>query len=383
MKFNKIFFLLLLIGLLTACSNLSNSEARNKYHEKYKKDTIYIGIAWPLEDYSESFLNGLNLAKEKINQKGVLDNKKIEFIFKDDKSSVTDGLKVANEFGANKDIFAVIGHRDSYISLPTSAIYNSFGILMMTPGSTNPQITNQGFDYVIRTIPSDYFIGKEAAEYFIEKKYKNVVIYYEKTDYGRALANSFEDKATLSGINIVDRRPFESGSEREFRVDLNYWSYLEFDAFFLAAVMPAGPEFIKTARQNGFIQPVIGGDGLDHIDLISLGEKDVEGTVAMSVFNPNENRKIVKNFKNEFYEKYNENPDVWAAQAYDTLNLLVYAINTTKTTQPAKLSEFIKNIDSYEGVSGFHKFDKNGDVIDKNIVKKIVVNSKFNFLEEK
>ena len=69
-----------------------------------------------------------------------------------------------------------------------------------------------------------------------------------RSSYGRGLANEFEKRAQLIGLEIVDRRSFESIGERvNFRNELNLWKYREFDAVFLAG---AHPEVTILTKQN-------------------------------------------------------------------------------------------------------------------------------------
>ncbi|MBN2853908.1 MAG: ABC transporter substrate-binding protein, partial [Clostridia bacterium] len=351
------------------------------YLSKSKND-IVIGVGWPLEDYAETFINGIELALTHINEKGILGNRKIIIDYRDDRSSVTGGIEIANEFASNTEVAAVIGHRNSYISVQTSPIYEEAGILMISPGSTSPVLTSRDYRYFLRAIPSDLEIGKQAADYAKQKGYKKIVIYYEKNDYGRALANAFEDQAYKNDIFIVDRRSIISGSTKEFREDLEYWKLMDFDAFFLATVMPAGPDFIKFARSQGFNQPAIGGDGLDHDDLMAIGGKSVEGTVALSVYNPKDNSQKNIRFREEYQKRFNSFPDMWAAQAYDTLNLLAYGIQKAESVVPADISNALKDSIKWQGVTGIHTFDKNGEIHNKKVVIKKVINGKFEFVDE-
>ncbi|MCK9224444.1 MAG: ABC transporter substrate-binding protein [Candidatus Muirbacterium halophilum] len=380
-KIIKSFLCLILIFTIIGCINKNQANKRGEYISKMK-DNIKIGVAWPLEDYAETFINGIELALNDINQSNILNNKKIEIIYKNDKSSVTGGVEIANEFALDISISAVIGHRNSYISVQTAPIYENAGILHITPGSTSPTLTMRNYQYFLRTIPSDIEIGKQAADYAKAQNYKKIVIYYEKNDYGRALANSFEDQAYKNNIFIVDRRSIISGSDKEFREEVEYWKLMDFDAFFLATVMPAAPDFIKFARNEGFENPVIGGDGLDHDDLIRIGGKCVENTVALSVYNPKDNSKKNIDFKNNYKKKYGNYPDMWAAQAYDTLNLLAYGIKKADSPEPLKIIQAIKNSPKWLGVTGNHSFDKNGEISDKKVVIKKVVNGKFEFVNE-
>ena len=87
---------------------------------------------------------------------------------------------------------------------------------MISPASTSPGINKKGYKYVFCQIPSDEKIGKAMAEYAAQKATK-VVIYYADDEYGRGLANSFEDNAKANGVKVVDRVT-EFGEGQYFRI---------------------------------------------------------------------------------------------------------------------------------------------------------------------
>lgn len=74
--------------------------------------------------------------------------------------------------------------------------------------------------------------------------------------------------------------------------------------------------------------PVFGGAGLDSPELIERGGKSVEGTVVFSLFNMGDARPEVLAFGERYKAKFGVLPDSTAAQGYDTLKLLVHAINS-------------------------------------------------------
>jgi branched-chain amino acid transport system substrate-binding protein len=185
-----------------------------------------------------------------INDNGGVNGHKIRLIEKDDQASVADGMTIAQSFAENKEMAAVIGHRNSFVSIPASRIYQEAGLVMISPASTSPDLTKNGYKNVFRSIPSDDQIAAQLASYAVKQGHQRMVIFYAEDSYGTGLANSFEDHANKNGITIVDRISYYGGLK-----DLNRlkekWLALDFDGVFVADSLPEGAEFIADAGRAG------------------------------------------------------------------------------------------------------------------------------------
>jgi branched-chain amino acid transport system substrate-binding protein len=217
------------------------------------------------------------------------------------------------------------------------------------------------------------------AKYAYEKGCKRIVILYADDDYGRGLANAFEDQAMDKGITIVDRRSY-FGDTKEFKKLLNKWTILNYDAIFIADVMPRGAELIVQARAAGAEVPIMGGDGLDTARLWEIGGKSTENTVVASVFNPHDPSPEVQQFIADYQTKYGVAPDRGAARGYDAVKLLVYAINQAGSTVPDQIAQVLHATKLWPGATGLHTFDENGEIWDKAVGKKIMRNGQFEYL---
>lgn len=378
----SIFKVLLIIVAVHLCgceAFMSVREVRNKIAQEGEGD-IHIAVAWPFEAIQSNFRKGVTLAQENINNSsGVLD-RQIELTFFDDKSSVTDGLAIAQSIVDNPSIMAVIGHYNSYISLPVSSVYNNGGLLMLSPASTSPDLTARGFPLVLRNIPNDHEFGRQLGKFAKLQNYHRVIIYYINNSYGRGLANAFEDKMFELGMSIVDRLPYDGGSQHEFLSALEKWSDYDYDAIFLAGTMPEAANFIATVREQNINLPIFGGDGLDNKGLLNIAGEHSEGVMVASVYNPEVKSKKNISFRQQFVERFGIEPDMWAAQGYDALMIIAEGMKAAETVLPEKVAEAIKSMDRQERVTGSYKFNQNGDIEGKEFYIKIVENGEFSNL---
>jgi branched-chain amino acid transport system substrate-binding protein len=356
--------LLSLLSIFVLIMSMSGCFNQNKYQD------IVIGVAWPFKSNNSLFREGVQLAVMQINDNGGVNGRKIRLIEKDDKASVADGMRIAQSFADNSELAAVIGHRNSFVSIPASRIYQEAGLLMISPASTSPNLTKNGYKNVFRSIPSDDEIAAQLASYAARQGHQRMVIFYSEDSYGTDLANSFEDHANRNGITIVDRISYYGGLK-----DLNRlkekWLALDFDGIFVADSVSEGAEFIAEARRAGISVPFMGGNTLDSPALYEIAGKSALGTVIGTVFNPNDPRDETQRFVKAFQKQYKKMPGPYAAQGYDAVNLLAAAIKKAHSTDSRAIARELHNLKDWPGVTGYHGFDNNGNDIKAKVVMKI------------
>ena len=162
--------------------------------------TIKIGLAGPLTgaiaSMGEQMWQGGSLAAKHINAKGGINGRKVELVKGDDACEPKQAVSVANKLVVRNKVDAVVGHFCSSSTIPASVIYNEAGMLMITPGSTNPKVTERGFKAIFRTCGRDDQQGVIAADFIARKlKAKRVAIIHDKDTYGQGLAD--ETRANL------------------------------------------------------------------------------------------------------------------------------------------------------------------------------------------
>ena len=125
---------------------------------------ILIAVAGPLSvspvtaqyaTFGEELQRGAELAVRDVNESGGINGQKLTLVIADDAGcDPTMAVQVANEL-ARQGVIFVDGHYCSSASIPASRVYHEKGVLMISPGSTNPRLTEQGFANVFRVCGRD------------------------------------------------------------------------------------------------------------------------------------------------------------------------------------------------------------------------------------
>lgn len=375
---------LLICCILTACFSSEKPSVQRAKRARRAQGSIVIGAVSPWSTAHNQLERGIKLAVAEINASGGVLGRNLELVFADDKATVTTGQLVAQQFADNLDMVAVIGHTNSYISIPVSIIYEYYGLLMMSPLSTSPEFTENNFKLVFRNIPNDSAYGVEMAHLCKRRNLKRALILHTKNKYGIGLANAFENECWTADIDIVDRAAYDSVSGIQvIKAKLKFWQRnYQFDTLLLAAEMPEAADIVICARDLGIEAVILGGDSFDNVEFIKIAGQAAEGVIIPSVFNPDNPLPSVVEFIKKFKQKYGNLPDFEAEQGYDAIKILTQAIKVAKTTEPLKIAATLRSGKKWRVVTDNYSFDQHGDVEGRKLFFKIVKDGEFVLLAD-
>lgn len=370
---------IVLLFVLAGCSSSEFTMQREK--QANIAGDIVVAVPVPLEfaEKNTKFLQGIDLALEDINRSGV-NGKKIKLEIVDDQANFKTAVDLAQRFSKETGILAVIGHWYSDICLPISKIYEEAELLTIVPTVSNPELTKKGYEYIFQSITSDKKIAEKMCAYAKNKGHTRIVVCYEDSSYGENLAKALDEEAPKSDLVIVDRRSGLVTGE-QFRSAYDKWAALEFDAVLLALNMPEGADFISRLRQINREAALISADGLDVADFIAELGKDAEGAVIVTTYSPYDSRTQLESFIGKYQAKYHEQPDVWAIQGYESLQLIAHAIEETGSYSPAVLADYLRQMKPWPSVSGTISFNRNGEIEGREIYAKQVVKGQFRYAD--
>jgi len=322
---------------------------------------IRIGAAGPMTgDQSKmgvDLRNSVELAVAEWNEKGGVLGKKIVLLSGDDQADPKQAVSIANKF-INQKAVALVGHWNSSCSIPASKYYHDANIVMISPATTNPRLTLQGFKKVFRVCGTDDQQGGTAADFVLKTiKPKKVAIIHDKTAYGQGLADYFKkalgDKAQVVYYEgIIQRDP-------DYRAVLTTMKEKKPELYFFGGIYPEAGRLVRQAKELGMNIPMLTGDGVYDPTFINIAGKSAEGTYVTFGKEPT-GLPSAKSFMDNYKARYGD-PGPYSIHAYDAANIILTAIAETKTTDGAKVAEYISKT-VFHGAFGDISFDKNGDV---------------------
>jgi branched-chain amino acid transport system substrate-binding protein len=309
--------------------------------------------------------NGVRLALDEANAKKLkIGGKtvKFELLSEDDQADPKLGPTIAQKF-ADAKVAGVVGHLNSGVTIPASAVYNQAGIPMISGSATNPKLTEQGFKVVFRTVGRDDQQGPAVASYIAnELKAKKVAVADDATAYGEGLANEVEKTLKAAGVNVVAREK-TNDKATDFKAILTKIKGKNPDAIFYGGMDATGGPMVKQARELGIKAQFAFGDGACTAEMTKLGGQASEGLICSQAGIPTQ--MASKGFQEAFKAKFGDVKQ-YAPFFYDGANLLIAAMQKADSTDPAKYLPALAAI-SYEGATGKVEFDEKGDRKDAEI----------------
>ena len=370
--FSTIALALTAIALVTGCGPDDSS--------------VKIGSASPLTG-SQAHIgidirNGVQLAIEDLNAGGVeIGGKKVKFrlIAEDDEANPTKATTVAQKL-ADAKVAGVVGHFNSGASIPASRIYSDAGIPQISPSSTNPKYTQQGFKTTFRVVAHDDQQGPTLGRFAVEKlKAKSIAVVDDSTAYGQGLADAFSATVKARGARIVARE-HTTDKDTDFKAILTKIKGRRPDLVMFGGIDPQAGPMVRQMAELDIKARFIGGDGMQTPNFIKLAGASAEGVMASIPGLPKEQMPGGKEFMAKYKAKFNSEVELFAPMGYDAVMVFVDAMKRAGSTDPAKfLPEIGKT--SYQGVIGPIAFDEKGDLRNGPITIYVVKGGRWEPLE--
>ena len=347
---------------------------------------IKIGFVGPLTGdqapQGQDMLHGAMLAVQQAQEQGpIIPGFRLELEPVDDQRSPTQAVAAAKKLIADPDVMAVIGHLNSSCTMPASAVYHQARMLEISPVSSNPQISRQGFDTFYRTCATDDLQGPAAALFAArELGAKRIFILDDMTTYGRGLADAFEKKVRAVGVEVLGHEGLTQG-DKDFVPLLTKITSLNPDLLYFAGMFPEGALLLRQRAEVRLESRFMGGDGLFDSTLITLATPQAaEGAYLTTIGSDIHQIPTAQAFVKAYEERVGS-IGAYSSYAYEAANIAIWAIRQAGVKDRAAVLAAMKHLKDYPGIFGPQNFDKRGDSLIRDIGIFSVKNGKFEFIK--
>jgi branched-chain amino acid transport system substrate-binding protein len=340
----------------------------------------YASLTGKEATFGQSSHNGTELAIDELNAAGGLLGKTLQLITEDNQSKAGESQTVVNKLIARDGVVAVLGEVASSRSLEAAPVCQNAKIPMISPSSTNPDVTKTG-DYIFRVCFIDPFQGTVMAD-FAKKtlKVQNVAIFTDvKSDYSKGLARFFKERHIANGGKVGAEFDF-NGGDTDFKAQLTAIKATQPEAVFVPGYYTDVALICIQAKQLGLNVPLFGGDGWESDKLVEIGRDAVEGQHFSTHYHPDVGTPKSRQFVDAYKKRYNAAPDAMAALGYDSVMILADAIRRANAAEPAKIRDALAASKSFDAVTGMITMDANRDASKAAVILKVEA-GKFKYLE--
>ena len=338
---------------------------------------VFMSLTGDTANFGISSVNGIKMAAEEVNAAGGINGKQIELLVQDDRSDASEAATIVTKFVTQDQVHAILGEVASSRSIAAAPIAQNAKIPMLTPSSTNPEVTRKG-NYIFRSCFIDPVQGAAIAQFAAKTlgAKRGALMVDRKQDYSTGLEKVINEVFTKLGGQIVVTQSYASG-DQDFNAQITDIKGANPDVIFVPGYYGDVGLFAKQARDKGVTVPLVGGDGWDSPSLYQIGGAALNGSYFSNHYSPDDTDPIVQKFVSDYKAKYGSVPDALAATAYDAARIMFDAIKRANSLDGAAIRDALAATKEFPGVTGKVTFNENRDAVKPIVMVKIEAGGKF------
>jgi branched-chain amino acid transport system substrate-binding protein len=331
-------------------------------------DDITFAVVGPmtgqLATIGDQFKHGAEAAAAAINAKGGVMGRQIKLAIEDDVCDPKQAVSVANRIVGNGIKF-IDGHACSGSSIPASAVYAESAVLMMSPASSNPLLTEDaaksGWPTIMRLYTRDDAQGAFIGPWIAEKyKGKTVVILHDKSAYGQGVADAVKATMNKGGLNEVLYEGINAG-EKDYSALVTKLKDLKADVVYFGGYHPEAGLILRQSAEQNFKFQLIMPDSIASPEFWQISGPAGEGTLFVFPTDPQarpEAKEAVETITKQGFV-----PEGFTLFSYAVIQAFAEGIARAGTDDPVKVAEALKNGKPFDTVIGPITFDAKGDIL--------------------
>jgi len=331
-----------------------------------KAQDITIAVAGPMTgavaSIGEQIRRGAELAAEAINKSGGVNGKMIQISVQDDACEPKQAVAVANRI-ASAGIKFVDGHACSGSSIPAAEVYGENNILMMSPASSAPKLTDDaasnGYATILRLYGRDDAQGRFIGPW-IKEKYgaKKIAILHDKSAYGKGLADVVKEDLNKAGVKEVLYEGINAG-EKDYTAVVNRLRSAGVEFLYFGGYHTEAGLIKRQAADQNYQFQLMMGDSLATPEFWSVAGPAGEGTLF--TFPPDARENEAAKAAMEQFKQINFVPEGFTLFSYAVVQTIAGGIAKANSTDPVAVAKALRST-SVDTVIGPVSFDEKGDV---------------------
>lgn len=340
--------------------------------EPEKVETVNIGFLGPImktvsvatggasheEPMGLKMMQGAQLAIEEANARGGYRGKNIPYALKvrnDNGLWGASGSEIVH-LAYNEKVWAIVGTIDGANSHIAIRVALKIEIPMMNTGDTDPTFIETNIPWVFRCISDDRQMCYLLADYVFKKQgITRVAALRANNRYGRMSIDEFRDAATRLGYPFLTELNYKVG-DTDFTPQLTRIKELNPQAVITYGDCEESALVLKQMRQMGMNQLFLGSDRMVTPQFFAIAGQEVGAVIGGYPYNPESQDAAYLSFCQRFQERFGDEPETYAAHAYDGMTMVIEAIERAGLNR-ALIRDELAVITKYNGVTGTMEYD--------------------------
>ncbi|MCU1265302.1 MAG: branched-chain amino acid transporter substrate-binding protein [Acidobacteria bacterium] len=361
----------ILLSLLTTMCLLASLACNNAGGGDKVRVGVFMSLTGSTANFGISSTNGIKLAADEVNAAGGINGKQVEILIQDDRSDASEAATIVTKFVTQDQVHAILGEVASSRSIAAAPIAQNAKIPMLTPSSTNPEVTRKG-DFIFRSCFIDPVQGAAIAQFAARTlgAKRAAIMVDRKNDYSTGLEKVISATFTKMGGQMVGTQSYQEG-DQDFNAQLTSLKGSNPEVIFVPGYYNDVGLIAKQARDKGITVPLVGGDGWDSAQLYAIGGTALIGSYFTNHYSPFDTDPKVQKFVTDYKARYGAVPDALAATAYDAAHIMFDAIKRSKSLSGTDIRDALAATKEFPGVTGKVTFNENRDAVKPIVVIEI------------
>jgi branched-chain amino acid transport system substrate-binding protein len=390
--------------VLTACSGSdtgTNANTTTTENTTKTSAAIPIGIAFAQTSnvalLGQEGVAGAKIAQKYFNDKGGVNGTPIKLIFQDTSGDEAGAINAFQTL-INKDkVVGIIGPTLSQQAFSTDPVAERAKVPVVAASNTASGIPELG-DYISRVSAPAFNVAPNSVKAALKQnpKIKKVAVFYAQNDaFNKSETEIFQKTVKEQGLEIVTVQKFQT-TDTDFQSQATNAINLKPDLVIVSGLAADGGNLVRQLRELGYKGLIIGGNGLNSSNVLSVCKALCDGVMIAQAYSPDHSNEINKFFRQAYLDQYKKEPPQFSAQAFTAVQVYVEALkaldNKSKVNKlqlPQLRTELNKQIlaGKYDTPLGEISFTPIGEVVQKDFyVAQIKMdkdgnNGKFTFLK--
>jgi branched-chain amino acid transport system substrate-binding protein len=315
----------------------------------------------PVATIGEQMKRGAEAAAAAINDAGGVNGRKVKIVVQDDACDPKQAVAIANLI-VGQQIKFVDGHACSGSSIPAADVYADNNVLMMSPASSNPVLTEKGHPTIMRLYGRDDAQGAFIAPWIADKyKGKKIAILHDKSAYGKGLATVVKDKLNAGGVTEMLFEGINPG-EKDYTAIITKLKGAGAEFVYFGGYHTEAGLMLRQAADQGYKLNLMTGDSIATSEFWQISGPAGEGTLFTFPTDPRRAPTAghaLEQFKAQGYE-----PEGFTLFSYGVVQTIAEGIKRAGSDDPKAVAKALESGQPVEVVMGSVKFDGKGDIKD-------------------
>ena len=323
---------------------------------------ITIGFIAPLTGQSAVFGEQLRRGSEQaiadINAAGGVKGEKLLLQTADDACDPKQAVAATNKL-ISQGVKFIVGHLCSGSAIPSSKIDMDEGVLMITPGASNPKLTDEAKDLIFRTYGRDdregAFLGQYLAKNFSGKK---IAIVQDNSAYGLGMAQEVKKSLNGAGVKEILFDSYTPG-ERDYSALISKLKQAGAQVVVIGGYHTETGLIARQIQEQKAAIQIVGGNALMTDELWKIAGPSVEGLLMSYTSDPRKSpdaKTVIETMRKAGFE-----PEGFTMNAYAAVQVIAEGIKRAGK-DPMKAAAAIRQQPPIPTVLGPLSYDAKGDI---------------------